>query len=249
MNDECLLRYSRHILLDEIGFDGQEKLAQSRILLVGLGGLGSAVALYLASSGLALNLVDFDTVDLSNLQRQIVHNMDSLKQNKADSAQKSLKKINPLGDFQIFKEKISFENAAPLLHNCQLIADCSDNFQTRYLLNRLALENNKILVSSSAIRWGGQLLALDFQQQNMPCYACLFPENANSDHESCATSGVFAPLVGVMGSLQAALILKMLLQLETPPFLMNVDLQTMRFHRSVLQKDKQCPVCGEGSCN
>ncbi len=245
MDDATLLRYSRHILLDEIGAEGQESLNQTRVLVVGLGGLGSAAAFYLGSAGVHLNLVDGDNVELSNLQRQIIHSVDFLSRNKAYSAEHTLKKINPLVDIQIFKEHLTEKNAPLFLKDCAVIVDCSDNFPTRYLLNRLAFENKKILISGAAIRWEGQVLALDFKNEDSPCYACLFPENLENEREACAQSGVFSPLVGVIGTLQAALTLKMVLGLEAPPFLMRVNFNTMRFQSSRLTKDPRCRVCGK----
>lgn len=249
MKDELLLRYARHILLDEIGIGGIEKITTARILQIGAGGLGSAAALYLASSGVNLTIADNDSVELSNLQRQIIHSIESLGGNKAESAQKTLFNINPNAEVVAFSEKITSENLGTLVPDHDLILDCSDNFETRYAINRAALRFKKPLVAAAAIRFVGQVLVFDFQNADSPCYACVFDENAQSEELRCADSGVFAPLVGVIGSLQAGIALKIILGLELSPFLLNFDFKTLKFQKIKIQKDAHCAVCGDEPCN
>ncbi|NOS98485.1 MAG: molybdopterin-synthase adenylyltransferase MoeB, partial [Methylotenera sp.] len=204
MNDNQLLRYSRHILLSEIGYEGQDKLVNSRALIVGAGGLGSPVALYLAASGVGtLTICDFDVVDLTNLQRQIIHTTQSVGINKAVSAQQSIYEINPEVVVKTIQQKSTEEEFAALVAQADVVLDCSDNFATRYALNRLCVKLQKPLVSGAALGFEGQITVYDMRHDASPCYHCLFPDNGEDTDLRCATNGVFAPLVGMVGTTQA----------------------------------------------
>jgi molybdopterin/thiamine biosynthesis adenylyltransferase len=246
MNDEQLLRYSRHILLPEIGIEGQEKLISSHALIIGAGGLGSPAALYLAASGVGtLTLCDNDTVDLTNLQRQILHRTTSVGMNKVDSARTTLAEINPEVRVNSLKEKVEFERLLELVANADVVLDCSDNFATRYALNRACVQLKKPLVSGAAIRFGGQVTVFDFRQESSPCYHCLYPENSENEDTRCAEMGVFAPLVGIIGSLQAAEALKLLLEVGTTlnGKLLLIDALHSGLRTIKLSRDANCPVC------
>lgn len=250
MADELLLRYARHVLLDEIGIGGVEKMANARVLQIGAGGLGSAAALYLAASGVNLTIADNDCVELSNLQRQIIHTTQAIGKNKAESAKKTLVAINPTAKIVAVSEKITDEILRALVPKHDLILDCSDNFPTRYAINRAALEHKKPLVAGAAIQFAGQVFVSDFQNTNAPCYSCVFDETAQSDEIRCADSGVFAPIVGVIGTLQAGIALKIITGLESPPFLLTFDFKNLKFQKIKIQKDAQCAVCKENpKCN
>ena len=210
MNDNQLLRYSRHILLSEIGYEGQDKLVKSHALIVGAGGLGSPVALYLAASGVGtLTICDFDVVDLTNLQRQIIHTTQSVGINKAVSAQQTIYEINPDVRVQTVQHKSTEEEFAEFVAQADVVIDCSDNFATRYTLNRLCVKFKKPLVSGAALGFEGQITVYDLHSTASPCYHCLFPDNGEDTDLRCATNGVFSPLVGMIGTMQAAEALKL----------------------------------------
>ena len=246
MNDEQLLRYSRHILLPEIGIEGQEKLIDSHALIIGAGGLGSPAALYLAASGVGnLTICDNDTVDLTNLQRQILHRTASIGMNKVDSARDALAEINPEVHVNKLKERVEFARLYELVAQADVVLDCSDNFATRYALNRVCVQLKKPLVSGAAIRFSGQVTVFDFRQEHSPCYHCLYPENSESEDTRCAEMGVFAPLVGIIGSLQAAEALKLLLGIGTSLCgkLLLIDALHSDLRTIKLVRDKSCPIC------
>lgn len=247
MNDNQLLRYSRHILLPQIGFEGQEKLTKSHALIVGAGGLGSPVALYLAASGVGkLTICDFDVVDLTNLQRQIIHTTPSVGINKAVSAQQTLYEINPeIGVFTIQK-KSSEEDFNALVLNADVVIDCSDNFATRYALNRVCFALKKPLVSGAAVNFEGQITVFDFRHENSPCYHCLFPDTGSDQEMRCAENGVFAPLVGMIGTTQAAEALKLILNIgeSLQGRLLLLDALNMEWRTIKLSRDPACAVCG-----
>jgi molybdopterin/thiamine biosynthesis adenylyltransferase len=204
MNDNQLLRYSRHILLPQISYEGQDKLVHSHALVVGAGGLGSPVALYLAASGVGtLTICDFDVVDLTNLQRQIIHTTPSVGINKAVSAQQSIYEINPEVVVKTIQQKSTEDDFAALVAQADVVIDCSDNFATRYTLNRLCVRLKKSLVSGAALGFEGQITVYDMRSDTSPCYHCLFPDNGEDTDLRCATNGVFAPLVGMIGTTQA----------------------------------------------
>ena len=209
MNDNQLLRYSRHILLPQVEYVGQEKLTQSHALIVGAGGLGSPVALYLAASGVGkLTICDFDEVDLTNLQRQIIHTTQSVGINKAVSAQQTLYEINPEVEVQTIQNRSTEEQLRALVHDADVVIDCSDIFATRYALNRVCFAQKKPLVSGAAVRFEGQITVFDFRNESSPCYHCLFPDTGDDQELRCADNGVFSPLVGMIGTAQAAEALK-----------------------------------------
>ncbi len=247
MNDQQLLRYSRHILLNEIGVEGQQRLLEAKVLIIGLGGLGSPAALYLAASGIGqLTLCDQDTVELSNLQRQIIHRTSTVHQSKVVSAQTVLHDINPEVECIALRIRADAAQLHELVGKADVILDCSDNFATRYAVNRACLAQRKPLVSGAAIQFDGQISVFDFRNQNVPCYNCLFPENSHAAELRCATTGVFAPLTGIIGTLQAAETLKLLVGIGRGlnGKLLTLNALDMSITRSTLSKDGTCSVCG-----
>lgn len=247
MNDEQLQRYGRHILLPEIGIEGQQSLLNSTALIIGLGGLGSPAALYLAASGVGkLILCDHDIVDLSNLQRQIAHHHASIGRLKVESARGTILDINPDIECICIPQRIDEIQLDELVSKCDVILDCSDNFSTRYCINRVCLKHRKPLVSGAAILFSGQASVFDFRQPGTPCYNCLFPQDSHSEELRCATTGIFAPLTGIIGSIQAAEALKLLTGIHgglASQFL-SIDAVDMSVRKSKLRKDPDCPVCG-----
>ena len=247
MNDQQLLRYSRHILLDEIGIEGQERLLQSGALILGLGGLGSPAALYLAASGVGrLLLCDHDTVDFSNLQRQIIHRTASVGQAKTASARAMLREINPEVECIALSARADENRLMELVAEVDVVLDCCDDFATRYAVNRVCRARRKPLVSGAAIRMQGLLAVFDFRADDAPCYHCVFPEDSEAEELHCATTGVFAPLVGMVGAMQAGEALKLLTGVGQglSGRLLAIDALEMRFSRSALNRDPSCPVCG-----
>ncbi|HXY22416.1 MAG TPA: molybdopterin-synthase adenylyltransferase MoeB [Burkholderiaceae bacterium] len=245
MDDQSLLRYSRHLLLNEIGVEGQERIAQARVLQVGAGGLGSPAAMYLVAAGVGeLVLFDDDRVDLTNLQRQLLHTSQRIGQPKAESAAITLLALNPLVRIETHSERVTAQNLASLLGRIDVVLDCSDNRATRYAVNRACLNARIPLVSASASVFAGQLAVFDFRHPDTPCYACLFPEGTGQD-DSCATTGVFAPLVGVIGALQAGEVIKLLCGFGEPASgrLLSFDGLEMQFHRLQFRRDPGCAVC------
>jgi molybdopterin/thiamine biosynthesis adenylyltransferase len=247
MNDQQLLRYSRHILLNEIGIEGQQRLLQARVLVIGLGGLGSPAALYLAASGVGqLTLCDHDTVELGNLQRQIIHRTSTVNQTKVESAQAALRDINPEVECIALKVHADAAQLRELAGKADVVLDCSDNFATRYAVNRACLIQRKPLVSGAAIQFDGQVSVFDFRNQGSPCYNCLFPEDSVAAELRCATTGVFAPLTGIIGALQAAEALKLLVGMARglSGKLLTINALDMNIMRSTLGKDPACSACG-----
>ena len=211
MDDTQLLRYSRHILLDEIGIEGQRRLLAARALVIGAGGLGSPVALYLGTAGVGrITIVDHDTVDLTNLQRQIAHDLARVGTPKATSAQASIAAINPDVQVVALVERADAARLDALVRDADVVLDCSDNFATRQAVNAACVAHGVPLVSGAAIGFDGQVSVYDTRQDDAPCYACLFPPEATFEETRCATMGVFAPLVGIIGTVQAAEALKLL---------------------------------------
>jgi molybdopterin/thiamine biosynthesis adenylyltransferase len=250
MNDQQLLRYSRHILLNEIGVEGQSRLLGSRALIIGVGGLGSPAALYLAASGVGrLTLCDHDTVDFSNLQRQIIHRTGMVGQPKVVSAQTALHEINPEVECIALPIRADEVRLNELIAQADVVLDCSDNFATRYAVNRACLAQRKPLVSGAAIQFHGQVAVFDYRRDDAPCYNCLFPEDSEAEELRCATTGVFAPLVGIIGTLQAAEALKLLMGIERglSGKLLSVNALDMNILRSNLSKDPACRACGKNS--
>lgn len=245
MNDLQLLRYSRHILLPEFGIEGQQKILDAHVLIIGAGGLGSPAALYLASSGVGtITLCDNDTVDLTNLQRQIIHRSTSIGMSKVASAQKTLAEANPDVRVIAVNERIADDRLQEFVARADVVLDCCDNFATRYALNLACMKHQKPLVSGAAVQFSGQLTVFDFRQVNSPCYNCLYPEQTDAEEVRCATMGVFAPLVGIIGSMQAGEALKILL--GTPSLsgkLLLLDALSMEPRTIKLHRDSNCPVC------
>ena len=248
MNDHQLLRYSRHILLDEIDIEGQEKLLAAHALIIGAGGLGSPAALYLASAGVGtITLVDDDTVDLTNLQRQILHTTERIGQAKVVSGQKTLRDINPGINIVALKERVSGERLNELVGQASVVLDCSDNFATRHAINRACVAKRVPLVSGAAIKFDGQISVFDARSGSAPCYACLFPEEQQFEEVNCGTMGVFAPLVGIIGSMQAAEALKLIAGIGTSLAgrLLLLDARTMEWSSIKVARNASCSVCGQ----
>lgn len=248
MNDDQLLRYSRHILLPQIGIEGQQALMDSHALIVGAGGLGSPVALYLGAGGVGkLTICDFDKVDLTNLQRQVIHSTRSIGINKAESAQLALAGINPEIEVVVIPRKSTPEEFAELVRAADVVIDCSDNFATRYALNRICLAEKTPLVSGAAIGFEGQVTVFDFRQPDTPCYHCLFPDVGAEGEMRCAENGVFAPLVGMIGTVQAAEAMKLLLGAgdSLQGRLLLLDAMAMEWRTIRLKRDPGCTECGD----
>lgn len=247
MNDNQLLRYSRHILLDQLGVEAQEIFLKSHALIIGAGGLGSPVALYLASAGVGtLSIADNDSVDLTNLQRQIIHREEVIGVNKSESARRTLAGINPEIKVLPLETRLAGEALEAAVAAADVVLDCSDNFATRHAANRACVKYSKPLVSGAAIRFDGQIAVFDLRDAASPCYHCLFPESADQEDVRCAVMGVFAPLTGIVGSVQAAEALKVLARVgETlNGRLLLLDALSMEWHSVRLAKDRQCAVCG-----
>jgi molybdopterin/thiamine biosynthesis adenylyltransferase len=245
MNDQQLLRYSRHILVDEIGVEGQEKLLAAHVLIVGAGGLGSPAALYLASAGIGtLSIADGDTVELSNLQRQILHTDARIGALKTQSAQQALALTNP--DCLVCPlPRLEGDGLNAAVAAADVVLDCSDNFATRYALNRACLRLKKPLVSGAAIKLTGQLFVIDPRQGDGPCYACLYPENSRDEALRCATTGILAPVTGVIGGMQAVEAIKLIAGFGQPAtgLLQRYDALTGTWSSSRVLRDPACPVC------
>ncbi|KAF3997293.1 HesA/MoeB/ThiF family protein [Glaciimonas immobilis] len=247
MNDQQLLRYSRHILLDDIDIEGQEKLLAAHILIIGAGGLGSPAAMYLASAGVGtLTLVDDDTVDLTNLQRQLLHTSDRIGQPKVTSAKIALHAINPDIKVICVAERADQTRLDALISAANVVLDCSDNFTTRHAVNRACVTHRVPLVSGAAIQFDGQLSVFDPRSASSPCYACLFPPDREFEEVQCSSMGVFAPLVGIIGSTQAAEALKLIVGIGTSLAgqLLMLDARAMEWTRINVGRDADCPVCG-----
>lgn len=212
MDDEQLLRYSRHILLPEIGVEGQQALLDARMLIIGAGGLGSPAAMYLAAAGVGtIAIADDDEVDLTNLQRQILHTADMVGAPKVESARLTLNRLNPLTRVEPLKLRLEGESLAAEVARADVVLDCSDNFATRHAINRACLQHRKPLVSGAAIRFDGQVSVFDLRRADSACYHCLFPEGEDLEEVRCAVMGVFAPIVGIVGTTQAAEALKLVI--------------------------------------
>ena len=247
MNDQQLLRYSRHILLDDIGIDGQQRLLDAHALVIGAGGLGSPVALYLASAGIGtITLVDDDDVDLTNLQRQIMHTTERVGQPKALSGKTALAAINPDVEVIALIERADGARLAELVAAATVVLDCTDNFTTRHAINRACVAAKVPLVSGAAIRFDGQVSVFDARDAASPCYACLFPPDGQFDEINCATMGVFAPLVGIIGAMQAAEALKLVagIGVSLAGRLLLFDGRHAEWTSIGVARDAACAVCG-----
>ncbi len=247
MNDEQLLRYSRHILLPQIDVGGQQRLLDASALVVGAGGLGSPVAIYLAAAGVGtLVLADGDRVDLTNLQRQILHRQSGIGRAKAESGRDSLAEINPQCKVVPLVERLAGAALEAQISAADIVLDCSDNFSTRHAINRACVKFAKPLVSGAAIRFEGQVSVFDSRQSASPCYHCLFPEGEEIEEMRCAVMGVFAPLTGIIGCVQAAEALKLIIgcgQSLTGRLLL-LDGLDMEWRSLTIPRDPACSVCG-----
>lgn len=246
MTDDELLRWSRHILLDELGVAGQERIRAARALVIGAGGLGSPVALYLGSAGIGrLTLVDDDVVDLTNLQRQVAHTHDRIGQRKVDSARAAVLAIAPALDVVAVGKRVDAAALAELVAEADVVLDCSDNFATRQAVNAACVAAGAPLVAGAAIAFDGQLSTWDTRRPEAPCYACLFPPASVPPEARCATMGVFAPLVGIIGAMQAAEALKLVAGIGTSLAgrLQMLDARSMEWTTIRLARDAACPVC------
>ena len=246
MTDDQLLRYSRHILLDEIGIEGQQRLLAAHVLVIGAGGLGSPAAMYLASSGVgSLTLVDDDDVDLTNLQRQVMHTTARIGQPKVESGRAALMQINPGVEVTALRERAAGARLDELVRGASVVLDCSDNFATRHAVNRACVAARVPLVSGAAIRFDGQVSVFDARDDASPCYACLFPEEGGFEDVACSNMGVFAPLVGVIGAMQAAEALKLLLGIKPSLAgrLLLLDGRAMEWTSIGIARNAACPTC------
>ncbi len=246
MNDDQLLRYSRHILLDEVGIEGQQALLAASVLVIGAGGLGSPAAMYLASAGVGrLTLVDDDDVDLTNLQRQILHTSARVGQPKAVSGREALLQINPGIDVLALCERADDARLAELVAAASVVLDCSDNFATRHAVNRACFAAGVPLVSGAVIRFDGQISVFDPRSSSSPCYSCLFPQDQPFEDVACSTMGVFAPLVGIIGAMQAAEAMKLIIGTGTSLAgrLLLLDGRSMEWTSIGVARSPDCPVC------
>lgn len=252
LGDEALLRYSRHILLPQIGIEGQERLLNARALVLGAGGLGSPAALYLASAGIGtLALADGDTVDLTNLQRQILHRTAAVGRPKVASGVATLAEINPDCKVVPLQERLAGTRLEEEVAQADVVLDCSDNFVTRHAVNRACVKYRKPLVSGAAIRFDGQVAVFDTRRDGAPCYQCLFPESADVEEIRCAVMGVFAPLTGIVGAVQAAEALKLVIACgdSLAGRLLLLDGLAMEWRSIAVPRDPGCPVCGQRAGN
>ena len=246
MDDTQLLRYSRHILLNELGIDGQEKLLASHALVIGAGGLGSPVSLYLGSAGVGhITVVDHDEVDATNLQRQIAHTLDRVGQYKAESVRTAIAQINPDVRVTPITQRADEALLNTLAAQADVVIDCCDNFETRQAVNKACVVHHKPLVSGAAIRMDGQVSVFDSTQADAPCYACIFPPEQLPEETRCATMGVFAPLVGIIGTVQAAEALKILSGMGSHMAgrLLMLDGRELSWTDIRMQRNPDCPVC------
>jgi len=249
LDDEALLRYSRHILLDEWGVAGQEALAGSHVLIIGAGGLGCPAALFLASAGVGtITVADDDHVDLTNLQRQIAHETGSVGELKVQSLARRMHAINPRITVNQIAERLEGDALAQAVAAADVVLDCTDRFVTRHAINRACVAARKPLISGAAIRFDGQVSVFDPRREDSPCYQCVYPETNDFEETACAEMGVFAPLVGIIGSLQAAEALKLLAKFDGVETLcgrlLTIDAKTMELTTLRVKRDVQCAVCG-----
>jgi molybdopterin/thiamine biosynthesis adenylyltransferase len=246
VNDDQLLRYSRHILLDEIGIEGQQRLLAAHALIIGAGGLGSPAALYLGSAGIGrITIVDHDTVDLTNLQRQIAHDLSRVGQPKAQSARHRIGAINPDPVVRAIVRRADEGLLDDLVARADIVLDCCDNFRTRHAVNAACVMHRKPLVSGAAVGFDGQIAVYDVRDETAPCYACLFPPGAAFEEVACATMGVLAPVVGIVGAMQAAEAIKLISGAGRPlkGQLLMLDARTMSFDCITVARQAECPVC------
>ncbi|MCK4834181.1 MAG: molybdopterin-synthase adenylyltransferase MoeB [Gammaproteobacteria bacterium] len=245
-NDEQLLHYSRQIMLPHFGIEGQQRLQDAHIIIMGIGGLGSPAAMYLAAAGVGtLTLVDFDTVDNSNLQRQIIHNVDSIGNSKVSSAENTLRRINPEVTINSIDKKLTLDELESLITDVDCVIDATDNFETRFLINRACVSQQVALVSAAAIQYEGQISVFDLTQKDSACYACLYAEGGE-ENTNCSDNGILAPVVGILGSMQALEAIKLICELgdTLQNRLLIFDALALQWRTMKLKKDANCAVCG-----
>ena len=246
MNDEQLLRYSRHLLLEDIDVEGQEKLLHSHALVIGAGGLGSAAAPYLAAAGVGkITLVDHDVVELTNLQRQIMHTEQTIGKSKAASGQQFLGQLNSSIQVDIVQDKATANLLAKLLPTVDVVLDCTDNFKTRQLINASCVQYQTPLVSGSALRFDGQVSVFDPRTETSPCYACVFSPEEEFEEVSCSSMGIFSPLVGIIGAIQAAQALQIIIGFGGPLVgrMLLWNARTTQIDQIKIARNPDCPVC------
>lgn len=249
MNDQQLLRYNRHIMLPQIDIAGQQKITEAHVVIIGVGGLGSPAAIYLTAAGVGtLTLVDFDRVELTNLQRQIVHHNDDIDTPKVKSARRNLLAINPDVRINTLDQKPEQATLNNLAQSADVVIDASDNYETRFAINRACVAQRTPLVSGAATRFEGQVSVFDKREHSSPCYQCLYPQTGD-EAETCSETGVLAPVVGVIGSVQALESIKLICGIGEPLIgrLLILDALAMKWHSLQLRQDPACPVCGDAS--
>ena len=247
MDDQLMLRYSRQIMLPEVDLEGQERLAECSVLVIGLGGLGSPVSMYLAAAGVGrLVLVDHDVVELSNLQRQIVHSTADLKRPKVESARDRLQALNPHVTIETIAAKLTDADFDRLLPGIDVVVDCTDNFTTRFAINHACVRHRKPLVSGAAVRFEAQVSVFRTDREDGPCYRCLYSNEGGAGDATCAANGVIAPLLGIVGGIQALETLKVLLGIgeDLTGRVLLLDALSMEWHSMRLKPDPRCPECG-----
>jgi adenylyltransferase/sulfurtransferase len=248
LSDKETLRYGRHLLLKEVGLEGQLTLKAATVAVVGAGGLGSPALLYLAAAGIGtLILIDDDTVELSNLQRQILYKVNHLGQQKVNAAGKVLASLNNQINIVTHSQKLSDANSDALFSNADIVLDCSDNFATRYTVNRFCVNNKTPLISAAALATQGQLMGFDFRQTDSPCYGCVFPQNDANPVVNCDNAGVISPLLGVIGSMQAQLTLNMLLGHCGGSVFITFDALSLKQQHFKMAKNLACRECASVS--
>ena len=247
MNDEQLLRYSRHLLLEEIDVAGQEKLLASHVLIIGAGGLGSAAAPYLTAAGVGhITLIDHDLVELTNLQRQIMHAQNKIGQSKVASGKQFLEQLNPTIKIETIQTKATISLLDDLLPSVDIVLDCTDNFVTRHLINASCIKYQKPLVSGSALRFDGQISVFDPRNSASPCYACIFSPNEKFEEISCSSMGIFSPLVGIIGAMQAAQAMQVIIGFGDSLIgrMLLWDARTTQIDEIKIARNTDCSVCG-----
>ncbi|MEZ5483081.1 MAG: HesA/MoeB/ThiF family protein [Porticoccaceae bacterium] len=246
INSEELKRYSRHLLLDDIGEAGQQKLAKSRVLVIGLGGLGSPVTMYLAAAGVGkLLIADGDRLDVTNLQRQIMFDTKGVGELKAELAEQRISGLNPMVDLEVIDQQLTEDELVEYVPEVDLVLDCSDNLDTRRAVNRVCRQNSVPLVAAAAIRWEGHLMVFDFRQPTTPCYECLYPLGGAEPVLNCSTSGVVGPVLGILGSMQALEATKLLLGMTSDinGQLKIFDGKHHQWNSFAITRKQGCPVC------
>lgn len=246
MDDAQLLRYNRHILLPEIDIEGQQRLLDARVAIIGLGGLGSPVSMYLCAAGVGhITLVDFDEVETNNLQRQIVHAEADAGVNKAESAKQTLAALNSATDISTIEHKLDDDGMRELCERIDLVLDGTDNFHSRQLINRACVATRTPLVSGAAIKFEGQVSVFDRHHDDCPCYACLYGDDDSEGDTTCGANGVFSPVVGIIGTVMAAEAVKLLCGIGSSlrGRLLLLDSLDMEFREITIKRDPVCPVC------